>query len=925
MNDGSNMSKSEDRTQKTSNFTDKKHDYLRVINYQFDLEILQKWREVYVIEEEIERGSYLRNLLEKILLNEHIYGFGITGLVSRDHSNESSSSAWESQRMTPVNDQAEISNHTLSFGTNAAEEYVSNTSNVSPMSRRVTTRFQNSRSLSSSRSSTPTEGRHIQSALGGQPMHHFDVKADGVIVRLHCPKCGADKFRSILGFLNHCRINCGLVFSSQEERLQLCGIPVEPDQVPPNYFGFRHPSFLKQESDLAQIRATIQGPHLSYERKPNIRVYRDGNSEQLLDIDSESFEQQSDVAEVSSKGRHFIHKEDVSEVTNPTKQSKLILAEKGESGENSLLSTTIYSPIPSRKLLPTSLAPHSARIDQLESRFYQRKRVLIGNVAKSINFLSGTGYDTQLEAFLGDPIKAKNTPPSHQWKVYVRLASSGEKDSISSSVIEIWSFVKSVRFILHPSYHPFDKIELFEPPFELVRLGWGEFPVKVELFFWDERNRPAEFVHFLRLRHSTSGRYSGGAEQIYDVDLDRETEFRNAQDLFSSLSSGSKSKFANPPLSQQTSSAYAGLTDHDLLAIFSRNYPLFAADSSGNPQISYNRVFSISEWTKMSPDQKVEMEMERAHALHAELVRRCGSFSLEPEMIAEWCRQHGLTPAVDTFVSHDEVDEDFDEANDISQCEAEFENFKVGDFVTGRTITVDELAQLKYCRYCGLAHFPQDRFDVLQKNCSIKPRKLHLSSRSMASELFEKYQMPLDNVNALTTFDRNSQQERKIADGLEDDEDCEIWSESEIASDLESRVQKSQIDSRIERKWMRDRMEELDLTRGTGDMRTHVALLQSLRCFLSDFVKHAIEQIPDSIEKTVGRPILLTPVHLYLAATGSPPGSVSGGTSTVASSPMVSPNLLRFDFLTNAHMSGNLVSGGSNVASKSSLSSFSVT
>lgn len=41
----------------------------RIIRYQFDLEILNKWREIRIIEEEIERGQQLQMWLEKLVLN----------------------------------------------------------------------------------------------------------------------------------------------------------------------------------------------------------------------------------------------------------------------------------------------------------------------------------------------------------------------------------------------------------------------------------------------------------------------------------------------------------------------------------------------------------------------------------------------------------------------------------------------------------------------------------------------------------------------------------------------------------------------------------------------------------------------------------------------------------------------------------------
>lgn len=40
-----------------------------IIVRQFDVELLHKWREVRILEEEVERGSQLREMLEKLVLN----------------------------------------------------------------------------------------------------------------------------------------------------------------------------------------------------------------------------------------------------------------------------------------------------------------------------------------------------------------------------------------------------------------------------------------------------------------------------------------------------------------------------------------------------------------------------------------------------------------------------------------------------------------------------------------------------------------------------------------------------------------------------------------------------------------------------------------------------------------------------------------
>ncbi|PRD26174.1 UNVERIFIED_CONTAM: Yeats2 [Trichonephila clavipes] len=37
------------------------------------------------------------------------------------------------------------------------------------------------------------------------------------------------------------------------------------------------------------------------------------------------------------------------------------------------------------------------------------------------------------------------------------------------------------------------------PPFHLVKRGWGEFDVRVQIFFHDPRNKPVDIQHLLKL------------------------------------------------------------------------------------------------------------------------------------------------------------------------------------------------------------------------------------------------------------------------------------------------------------------------------------------------------------------------------------------------------------------------------------------
>lgn len=126
----------------------------------------------------------------------------------------------------------------------------------------------------------------------------------------------------------------------------------------------------------------------------------------------------------------------------------------------------------------------------LKNRKKTRHRLIIGNVSKWV------------------PSLEDNT--THKWMMYVR----GEKDNPDISHI-----VDKVIFYLHPSYRPHDVIEVRESPFHLSRRGWGEFPLRVQIFFKCPFNKPVSIVHNLKLEKTFTGRQTLGNETLVDVYL----------------------------------------------------------------------------------------------------------------------------------------------------------------------------------------------------------------------------------------------------------------------------------------------------------------------------------------------------------------------------------------------------------------------
>lgn len=98
---------------------------------------------------------------------------------------------------------------------------------------------------------------------------------------------------------------------------------------------------------------------------------------------------------------------------------------------------------------------------------------------------------------------------THKWLVYVQT-----KDP----TVPIEKYIRKVRFQLHHSYRPNDVVDVQSPPFHVARRGWGEFPIRVQLYFHSEYNqKPVQLLHTVILDKTLSGIQSLGAETLLEV------------------------------------------------------------------------------------------------------------------------------------------------------------------------------------------------------------------------------------------------------------------------------------------------------------------------------------------------------------------------------------------------------------------------
>lgn len=140
----------------------------------------------------------------------------------------------------------------------------------------------------------------------------------------------------------------------------------------------------------------------------------------------------------------------------------------------------------------------STSVACMGSRFYLKKRIIVGNTSKYISIDS----------------REDNDKSTHKWMMYVR----GPPEDP-----HIDRFIKKVWFFLHPSYRPNDIVEVNKAPFHLTRRGWGEFPVRVQLHFVDPRNKRVDIIHELKLDRTYTGLQTLGSETVVDLELDRRT------------------------------------------------------------------------------------------------------------------------------------------------------------------------------------------------------------------------------------------------------------------------------------------------------------------------------------------------------------------------------------------------------------------
>ncbi|ALC38974.1 D12 [Drosophila busckii] len=87
------------------------------------------------------------------------------------------------------------------------------------------------------------------------------------------------------------------------------------------------------------------------------------------------------------------------------------------------------------------------------------------------------------------------------------------------------AYLKKVRFQMHHSYRPNDIVDVHEPPFQLTRRGWGEFPIRLQLYFQEHlQQKPVQLMHNIVLDKTMCGLHTMGGETTVEVWLRANSE-----------------------------------------------------------------------------------------------------------------------------------------------------------------------------------------------------------------------------------------------------------------------------------------------------------------------------------------------------------------------------------------------------------------
>ncbi|KAJ1916210.1 hypothetical protein H4219_003923 [Mycoemilia scoparia] len=483
----------------------------RIIEQQFNLEIYMKQREIHQLESSIQKTQIMLDVVQSSILNKH------NGITPNNSGLLSIALSGKDKRF------GGLSRNTFS-------NLLSSSSNIStPPPVRQSARNVNYSEFYDNSTSTRGYRRDRLSTINSSSGCLYAQTQDEKFIRITCPGCGRTNFATFQGFINHCRIVHEMEFTSHAEAANICGVLVENDQaeIPANHPVRRMAPLAAPFSSISsgavaagtssnsnmRLGMSLLESQLSEQQRSEIRDTLEKLNQPKIKVYEEDvdFDEEGDEEDEYNNGDSRVHAgKGISNRSQPKPQ-------KNNQNDPTTTSTPgATTPIIDQQQqnknsdIPLFLTQHMAYAQPppRESRFHVIKQIIIGNVSKYV------AVDKRLPQF------ASHT---HKWTFTVRTPAGEQPPG---------TFIRKVRYFLHPSYRPNDIVDIMDPfEFELSRMGWGEFPIRLQLFFVDKRNKPVDLVTVIELDKFQSGRTVMGSQKIIDIELDRLSKFRSVDEL----------------------------------------------------------------------------------------------------------------------------------------------------------------------------------------------------------------------------------------------------------------------------------------------------------------------------------------------------------------------------------------------------------
>eukprot|EP00842_Homolaphlyctis_polyrhiza_P005561 jgi/Hompol1/6005/HPOL_004787-RA len=231
------------------------------------------------------------------------------------------------------------------------------------------------------------------------------------------------------------------------------------------------------------------------------------------------------------------------------------------------------------------------------------------------------------------------------WTVYLK----DPDQDMNYEVSDLKRLIKKVRFFLHPDYQPYDVVDVTESPFELSQYGWGECPVRLQIYFWDPINKPISIIHMLTLVPENPGKFSKGTERRLTIEISRNTKLHDSDAMPQAKRSEQDSDDTHLASSSSLNrTSQDDRLDESFLKVLDsacRRFPLIRKEGLLERSYPYSTATSFAMYTSWTMGKRKSSEFQRAK-LVAEQIRLQTGRIVSVYSVIIWAHKFGYTPRI---------------------------------------------------------------------------------------------------------------------------------------------------------------------------------------------------------------------------------------------------------------------------------------